>query len=106
MGHRASILKAMADPVRLQILEFLKDGERCVCEIIPYIHRSQSTTSKNLEMLHRAGLLERREDGRRTLYKIRNQKVFDLIKIVDSLIMDWLSSYMKTVEFLEGKSRK
>ncbi|MCX8182364.1 MAG: metalloregulator ArsR/SmtB family transcription factor [Candidatus Methanomethyliaceae archaeon] len=100
LEQRANLFKAMADPVRLQILEFLKDGEKCVCEIIPFICRSQSTTSKNLDILYRAGILERRENGRRTLYKIKSPKVLELLNLTDSLLVDWLSTYAKTVEYL------
>ncbi|MEM4406973.1 MAG: metalloregulator ArsR/SmtB family transcription factor [Candidatus Methanomethylicaceae archaeon] len=103
LEHRANLFKAIADPVRLQILEFLRDGEKCVCEIIPFIGRSQSTISKNLDMLYRAGILERREDGRRTLYKIKSQKVLELLKLADSLVVDLLSTYAKTVEYLESQ---
>lgn len=106
LEHRAKLFKAMGDPVRLQILEFLKEGEKCVCEIIPFIGRSQSTTSKNLDILYRTGILERREDGRRTFYKIKSQKVIELIKVADSLVVDWLSSYTKTVEYLESQKKK
>ncbi|MGC8936880.1 MAG: ArsR/SmtB family transcription factor [Candidatus Methanomethylicaceae archaeon] len=106
LEHRARLFKAMADPVRLQILEFLKTGEKCVCEIIPFIGRSQSTTSKNLDMLYRAGILERRGDGRRTLYKIKSKKVLELLDLADSLVLDWLSSLTKTVEYLESKNSK
>ncbi|MCQ5373437.1 MAG: metalloregulator ArsR/SmtB family transcription factor [Candidatus Methanomethylicia archaeon] len=103
MEHRANLFKTLADPVRLQILEFLKEGEKCVCEIIPFIGRSQSTTSKNLDTLYRSGILERREDGRRTFYKIRSQKVLELLSLADSLVYDWLSYYVKTAEYLESK---
>jgi ArsR family transcriptional regulator len=103
LEHRANLFKTLADPVRLQILEFLKEGEKCVCEIIPFIGRSQSTTSKNLDTLYRSGILERREDGRRTFYKIRSQKVLELLSLADSLVYDWLSYYVKTAEYLESK---
>ncbi|MCD6529417.1 winged helix-turn-helix transcriptional regulator, partial [Candidatus Bathyarchaeota archaeon] len=36
MRFKAKIFKALADPVRLEIIEFLRNGEKCVCEIIPY----------------------------------------------------------------------
>jgi len=98
---RAGVLKALSDPVRLKIVEFLKGGERCVCEIIPFLGRSQSTTSKNLDILYRAGILDRRIDGKRTLYKIRNPRVFDLLKDVDTLALDQMSSFSKTARILE-----
>lgn len=95
------MLKALSDPVRLKIVEFLKGGERCVCEIIPFLGRSQSTTSKNLDILYRAGILDRRIDGKRTLYKIRNPQVFALLKDVDALALDQMSSFSKTAKILE-----
>ena len=106
LEYKANFFKALADPVRIRILEYLKEGEKCVCEIIPVIGRSQSTTSKNLDMLYRVGILERREHGRRTFYKIKNQKVLELLKLTDSLVVDWLSSYAKTVEYLESQRSK
>jgi len=98
---RADVLKALSDPVRLKIVVFLKGGERCVCEVIPMLGRSQSTTSKNLDILYRAGILDRRVDGKRTLYKIRNPKVFDLLREVDAVALDQLSSFSKTARILK-----
>jgi len=38
---RAGILKALAQPTRMKIIDFLRDGERCVCEIFPAIAEEQ-----------------------------------------------------------------
>ena len=48
---RADILKAIAQPTRLKILELLRDGERCVCEIFPAIDEEQSNTSRHLNLM-------------------------------------------------------
>ena len=80
---RIKILSALSDPTRLELLEYLSGGERCVCEILPAFQRSQSTISKHLNILHEAGILERRVDGKRNLYKIKDPQVFDLIRKVD-----------------------
>ena len=45
---RAEILKALGQPTRLKIIDFLRDGERCVCEIFPAIGEEQSNTSRHL----------------------------------------------------------
>lgn len=82
---RVKILSALSDPTRLELLEYLSGGERCVCEILPAFQRSQSTISKHLNILHEAGILERKVDGKRTLYKIKDPQVFDLIRMVDAM---------------------
>jgi ArsR family transcriptional regulator len=99
--YRAGVLKALSDPVRLEIVEFLKGRERCVCEIIPMLGRSQSTTSKNLDILYRTGILDRRVEGKRTLYRIKNPRVFSLLKETDNLALDQLSSLSKTAKMLK-----
>ena len=71
IDHRVSMLKVLADPVRLEIL---KDGEKCVCEIIPAIGKAQLAISKHLDILYQAGILDRRIEGKRTLYRIKDQK--------------------------------
>lgn len=56
---RVKILDALSDPTRPELLEYLSQGERCVCEILPAFQRSQSTISKHLNILHEAGVLEK-----------------------------------------------
>ena len=103
--YRVSVLRALADPVRLEIVEFLRGGERCVCEIIPILGRAQSTASKHLDILHQAGILDRRTDGKRTLYRIRDPKIFKLLQTLDGFILNRLFSITKTVEVLKVSRR-
>uniref|UniRef100_A0A7C3J4E2 ArsR family transcriptional regulator n=1 Tax=Candidatus Methanomethylicus mesodigestus TaxID=1867258 RepID=A0A7C3J4E2_9CREN len=98
---RSTILKALSDPVRLEIIELLKGGERCVCEVIPALGKSQSTVSKNLDLLYKAGILERRVDGKKTLYRIGNSRVMELLKEVDAIALDHISSLSKSAKLLE-----
>ncbi len=74
------IFKALSDGTRLKIIEFLKDGERCVCEIIPSIGKVQSTTSKNLDILFRAGIFERRVGGKGVIYSIKRAGKIQLMR--------------------------
>ena len=101
--YRVKVLKALADPARLQIIEFLKDGEKCVCEIIPALGKAQSTTSKHLDILYEAGILDRRINGKRTLYRIKNPQIFRLLETLDRLILGRFSSFVKAVEVLKAK---
>lgn len=105
---RARILSALSDPTRLDILEYLSEGERCVCEIIPAFDRSQSTISKHLSILYEAGIVDRRIDGKRTLYRIKNERIFDLIKDVDDIALDYISELShagRTLEELKKADR-
>jgi ArsR family transcriptional regulator len=84
---RVKILSALSDPTRLELLDYLAGGERCVCEILPAFQRSQSTISKHLNILHEADILERKIDGKRTVYRIKDPHVFDLLRLVDSMAL-------------------
>ena len=103
---RERLFKALSDGTRLEIVEFLKDGERCVCEIIPSIGKSQSTTSKNLDILFRAGILDKREDGKKTIYRIKHNEIFGLLKDADELNLKDLSSLSRTVNAIKTQLKK
>jgi len=98
---RVKILNALSDPTRLELLEYLSSGERCVCEILPAFQRSQSTISKHLNILHEAGILERKADGKRTLYSIKDPLVFDLIRMVDALALRQITQLAEAGRILE-----
>jgi len=99
---RIKILSALSDPTRLELLEYLAGGERCVCEIIPAFSRSQSTISKHLNILHETGILDRRIDGKRTLYRIKNPRIFNLLKEVDAIALDQISELKDAGKILEA----
>ena len=98
---RVKILSALSDPTRLQLLEYLSGGERCVCEILPAFQRSQSTISKHLNILYEADILERKVDGKRTVYCIKDPQVFEIIRMVDSLALTQISQFAEVGKILE-----
>jgi ArsR family transcriptional regulator len=81
----ARILKVLGDPNRIKIIELLRNGELCQCEIIPYVGQSQPTVSRHLGLLEANGILSRRKDGTRVLYKIANPNVLRILELVESL---------------------
>ncbi len=85
-GFRADILKAMAQPTRLKIIEFLRDGERCVCEIFPAIGEEQSNTSRHLNLMQAAGVLSRRKDGLKIFYAIKHPEILEIVDIVTRIV--------------------
>ncbi len=80
MDETLKIMKALSDGTRLKIVEFLLDGEKCVCEIFPHVRRTQSTTSIQLGKLEKSGILKSRRDGKKILYSIKDFRVCDIFK--------------------------
>lgn len=78
------ILKALADETRLKIVKFLKDGERCVCEIFPFVKRTQSTISIQLDILKKAGIVESRREGKKVYYQIKSKRVNKILKTLEN----------------------
>jgi ArsR family transcriptional regulator len=83
--NEVNVFKALADPTRLKILECIKDGEKCICEVIPYTGKSQPNVSQHLKVLKNAGLVDERREGTRILLKASNKKIFDVIDSVKKL---------------------
>jgi ArsR family transcriptional regulator, arsenate/arsenite/antimonite-responsive transcriptional repressor len=67
---RANIAKAMGHPSRMLILDALKDGELCVCELTPLLGVDQSTVSRHLAVLKQAGLIQDRKEGSSVYYRL------------------------------------
>ena len=80
MKEDLDLLKALADDTRLKIVKYLLEGERCVCEIFPYVKRTQSTVSIHLGNLEDAGVLESIREGKKIFYKIKDKRVCDIFK--------------------------
>ncbi len=84
---RARILKALAHPTRLFILEHLgREGEKCVCELTQLIGADMSTVSRHLAILKGAGILECDKRGSQVYYRLRMQCVLDFLECVESVL--------------------
>ena len=83
---KANVLKALGQPTRLKILELLRNGERCVCEIFPAIKEEQSNVSRHLALMKAAGILASRKQGQMVHYRVRDPQVFKLLDSVSALL--------------------
>ena len=77
--RQAEILKALSHPVRLQILDILRDGEQCVCHLEAVLKLRQAYISQQLMTLRKAGLVADRKDGLRVYYRITDRSVFGVL---------------------------
>lgn len=89
----AALFRAFAESTRLAILQELKSGELSVTEIVGRLTTSQANVSKQLKLLHDAGLVGRRKQGTQVLYRITDPMVLELCKTVcDKLNRDSLKT--------------
>jgi DNA-binding transcriptional ArsR family regulator len=83
---QAELLKVLAQPTRLKILNFLKDGEQCVCDIFPAIAGEQPNVSRHLRLMARHGILYDRKEGVRVYYGVRDPRVFKLLDVAEAIL--------------------
>jgi len=81
----AEVAKALASPVRVQILRILEEGERCGCEFVPLLDLDPSVVSRHLAVLSRAGLVESRRDGVRILWRLASPEIPRLLRCLENL---------------------
>ena len=78
----AGLFRAFAEASRLAILQELKSGEAGVSEIVDRMTTSQANVSKQLKLLHDAGIVSRRKQGTQVIYQIADPVVFELCGMV------------------------
>ena len=83
---KAEILKALAQPTRLKILELLRNGERCICEIVPAINGEQSNISRHISLMQKSHLVTTRKDGVKVMVKVKDPKIFDILDNIGLLL--------------------
>jgi len=77
--YNAGLFKALADGNRQRLLYLLRDGERCVSELLPHFEILQPTVSTHLLMLEEQGFLKVRRDGRKRLYSVADPVIYERI---------------------------
>jgi DNA-binding transcriptional ArsR family regulator len=91
LRFKAKIFRALSDPRRLEILEFLRGGERCVCEFVPHLDLIQPVVSRHLKILKDCGLLRCRKEGNRRLYAIADNRILEVVDGVGADLVGALS---------------
>ena len=80
-----AVFKALSNEYRIQILEALRDGELCACEIQVVLDAPQSTVASHLRELKDTDLVNTRRQGKWTYYRIGDTAVLQLLDIADAL---------------------
>lgn len=84
--YLSDVLKSLAQPTRLKIIDFLSAGERCVCEIFPAIDEEQSNTSRHLNYMQTHGILSRRKEGVKIFYAVKHPEVLAIIDLAAVIV--------------------
>lgn len=95
---QANIAKAIGHPVRVAVLEFLKDGERCVCDISDAVCAERTNLSKHLSVLTAAGVLESRKDGLKVFYRLKTPCVMKFLACLKECFKEQLVEQQKMLE--------
>jgi DNA-binding transcriptional ArsR family regulator len=84
-----STFAALADPMRLALVESLREGERSVNELVERVHIQQSGVSRHLGILSRAGLVSVRPEGQQRFYSLRQQPFDELDEWIAHIRAHW-----------------
>lgn len=83
---QAEIAKAIAHPLRIAIIDFLRNGEQCVCDIAGHVGSERSNVSRHLSVMVKAGVLEYRKEGLKVIYKLKCVCILDFFTCVTNLL--------------------
>jgi ArsR family transcriptional regulator len=83
---QAEIVKAIGHPLRIAILDFLKDGEQCVFDIARHLGSERSNVSRHLSVMVGAGILEYRKEGLKVIYALKTPCILDFFSCVTNVL--------------------
>jgi len=87
----AAVCRALGHPTRMKLLDLLRDGEECVCRLAPKVGVTESHLSQILAILRRAGLVETRREGHSIFYRIRDERIFEVLDRMREILADQLA---------------
>jgi DNA-binding transcriptional ArsR family regulator len=95
---RAHIMKAMAHPTRLFILDELAKGERCVCDLTDMIGADVSTVSKHLSLLKGAGIVDFDKRGNQVWYRLTAPCVLNFFDCLEAVLRNTVQTHLRVLK--------
>ena len=86
LDQKVAILKGIAHPVRLAVVEALADSEMCVCDIAEMFHFDRTTISKHLTLMKNLGILEDRKEGLKVYYSLRIRCLPSMLSRIEKVV--------------------
>jgi DNA-binding transcriptional ArsR family regulator len=94
----AERFRTIGEPIRIRLLERLRDGEASVQELAEHVGTSQQNVSKHLGVLSRSGIVGKRRDGTFAYYRITDESVFSLCEQVCGAVQRDVSALAASIE--------
>ena len=85
LEKNAEVFKAFCDEKRLAILELLRSGEKCACVLLDDLEMGQSGLSYHMKILCESGIVESRQEGKWTHYKISEQGSNEALELLKAI---------------------
>lgn len=98
---QADICKAMANPVRMEIVYALKEGEKSVGELVEITGLTKSNVSQHLSVLNKASMVKYRREGQNKYYAIANDKLLEACRIMREVLLEQLTDKQRLMEKLQ-----
>jgi len=89
---RAKVARALAHPTRLRLLDALRDGEMCVCDLTDLVGSDQSTVSKHLALLRDVGLIASRKERSMSFYRVTCKCLDGFMRCIENVLKENLKS--------------
>jgi len=89
---KSEIIQAAAHPIRLAIIEYLADGEQCVCDIVEHVNAQRSNVSRHLAVMLKAGVVESRKDGLKVMYSLKTPCIVKFLGCVEQALKERMKS--------------
>ena len=98
---KAEFFKALAHPTRVQIINLLRDGERCVCELIDELELEQPNISQHLAVLRKQDIVEANKEGLRMIYRLKDPRIIALMDLAEEIIAREIAETMALMQGLK-----
>lgn len=99
----AEYFSLLSEPMRLRLLNLLRDGEKCVQELVEATQTSQANVSKHLKIMWQAGIITRRSAGTSAYYRIEDDMIFELCNLVYERLATRIEQQALHFRVLNGK---
>lgn len=98
---QAEILQAMAHPIRLEIIDFLKDGPQCVCDIASNADAQRSNVSRHLAVMLKAGIVDCQKQGLKVIYSLKTPCILNFLTCANKVVHNQVTQANAVLELLE-----
>ncbi len=100
---KAEFFRALGHPVRIRLLQVLRDGERTVGALQAALDLDSSTASQQLAALRKQGLVESRRDGTSVYYRVKDRRTLELLELAKRIISANLAEGQALLDGLAGE---